>query len=57
MLRIQESLKVFKNLFDSILPNLKSKTGGVIKDLTELRLQNSRFRLFWKARSAISVIL
>ena len=37
MSRIQESLKVFRNLFDSILPNLKSKTGGVIKDLTELK--------------------
>ena len=37
MLRILESLKVFRNLFDSILPNMKSKTGGVIKDLTELK--------------------
>ena len=37
MLRIQESLKVFRNLFDSILPNLTSKTGGVIKDLTQLK--------------------
>ena len=36
-MRIQESLKVFRNSFDSILPNIKSKTGGVIKDLTELK--------------------
>ena len=35
MMKMQESL--FRNLFDSLLTNVKSTIDGVIKDLAELK--------------------